>query len=39
MGAMGLEIAKEEGQFDWTMLDPTGVAAVVDAFNKPICGR
>ena len=37
--AMGLEIAKEEGQFDWTMLDPTGVAAVVDAFNKPICGR
>ena len=37
--ATGLELAKEAGQFDWTMLDPTGVAAVVDAFNKPICGR
>ena len=23
---------------DWTMLDPTGVAAVVKAFNKPKCG-
>jgi hypothetical protein len=29
----------ENGQFDWTVLDPTGIAAVVEAFNKPICGR
>ena len=23
--------------FDWTILDPTGVAAAVQAYNKPIC--
>jgi len=34
-----LEIAKEQGEFDWTMLDPTGIAEVINAFNKPLCGR
>ncbi|MFN7919619.1 MAG: RICIN domain-containing protein [Bryobacteraceae bacterium] len=37
--------AYEEGEFDWTSLvpttvadfDPTGILAVVKAFNKPIC--
>ena len=24
---------------DWAALDPTGVAAVIQAFNKPICGK
>ena len=27
----------EKGEFDWTVLDPIGVTAVVEAFNKPIC--
>lgn len=31
--------AKEDGDFDYTVLDPTGIAEVVKAFNKPICGR
>lgn len=34
-----LTAAKEEGQFDWTVLDPTGIAEVVKAFNKPGCGK
>ncbi|HSO39594.1 MAG TPA: hypothetical protein VLT33_44010 [Labilithrix sp.] len=25
------------GKFDWTAIDPTGIAAVVLAFNQPIC--
>lgn len=25
------------GRFDWTVLDPTGIAAVVKAFNQPLC--
>src|ERR1044072_5306631 len=33
-----LQRAKEAGEFDWTVLDPTGVSAVVMAFYKPICG-
>lgn len=37
--AQALERAKEEGEFDWTTLDPTGVAEVVKAFYKPICGE
>jgi hypothetical protein len=28
----------EQGKFDWTVLDITGITAVIDAFNKPICG-
>jgi hypothetical protein len=39
LAAQGLENAREEGEFDWTMLDPTGIAEVVKAFNKPICGQ
>jgi hypothetical protein len=31
--------AKEDGDFDYTVLDPTGIAAMVQAFNKPICGK
>lgn len=31
--------AKEDGEFDYTVLDPTGIAAVIQAFNKPICGK
>jgi len=27
----------DRGDFDWTMLDPTGVSAMVMAFKKPIC--
>ena len=27
----------QQSTIDWTMLDPTGVAAVVKAFMKPIC--
>ena len=30
--------SKVDGEFDFEMLDPTGVVAVVNAFNKPICG-
>ena len=39
MAATALEHAKENGEFDWTQLDPTGIAEVVKAFNKPICGK
>jgi hypothetical protein len=27
----------QTGSFDWTSLDPTGIAAVVVAFDQPIC--
>jgi hypothetical protein len=37
--ASALEFAKEQGEFDWTMLDPTGVGEVVKAFYKPVCGE
>jgi hypothetical protein len=30
--------SKEQGEFDWTVLDPIGVDAVVKSFDKPICG-
>jgi hypothetical protein len=29
--------ASQTGQFDFAALDPTGVASVVMAYNKPIC--
>jgi len=35
--AGGLADSVETGEFDWTVLDPTGIAAVVNAFNQPIC--
>lgn len=35
--AGGLADSVESGEFDWTSLDPTGIAAVVNAFNQPIC--
>jgi hypothetical protein len=35
--AQGLTDAVQTGTFDWTQLDPTGIAAVVAAFNQPIC--
>jgi hypothetical protein len=37
--AAALQDAKEKGEFDWTQLDPTGIAEVVKAFDKPLCGR
>jgi len=39
MASTALEIAKENGEFDWESLDPTGILEVINAFNKPICGR
>ena len=35
--AQGLTDAQSTGSFDWTVLDPTGIAAVVNAFNQPKC--
>lgn len=35
--AGGLASSVETGSFDWTSLDPTGIAAVVNAFDQPIC--
>ena len=29
--------AQATGQFDWYSLDPTGIASVVEAYNKPMC--
>jgi len=29
--------AQLTGDFDWTSLDPTGIANIVSAFNKPLC--
>jgi hypothetical protein len=34
----GLLAAKENGEFDYAALDPTGIAFVVQSFDKPICG-
>lgn len=39
VGSRALAQAKEDGEFDYSVLDPTGVAEVVKAFNKPICGQ
>lgn len=44
MASEALVTAYEKGEFDfetlfeWESLDPTGIASVVKAFNKPICG-
>ncbi|MGB7923635.1 MAG: hypothetical protein WCF57_10365 [Pyrinomonadaceae bacterium] len=38
-GSEALVSSYEKGEFDWTVLDPIGVTAVIEAFNKPICGR
>lgn len=35
--ATELADSQESGSFDWTALDPTGIAAVVNAFNQPVC--
>lgn len=29
--------AQLTGEFDWASLDPTGIANIVNAFNKPLC--
>ena len=31
--------AAEDGEFDPASLDPTGIAALVDAFNFPVCSE
>jgi hypothetical protein len=37
IGAEALVSSYEKGEFDWTVLDPIGITAVIEAFNKPIC--
>ncbi|MEZ5347372.1 MAG: hypothetical protein R2681_17635 [Pyrinomonadaceae bacterium] len=39
MAAEALVNSKRAGEFDYTALDPTGIAAVVRAFNQPNCSK
>jgi hypothetical protein len=39
VGSRAMAQAKEDGDFDYSVLDPTGIAEVVKAFNKPPCGQ
>jgi hypothetical protein len=39
VGSRAMAQAKEDGDFDYSVLDPTGIAEVVKAFNKPGCGQ
>ncbi|MHC4837040.1 MAG: hypothetical protein ACYTF3_02470 [Planctomycetota bacterium] len=35
--AEGIIDASADGQFDWEALDPTGILAIIDAYDLPLC--